>query len=90
MFGSRCHRLDIAPAAFGLAAERTGCAEGFFQSRSRLPAERRKEPDGGLFDELVFGVGVGAHGSKPSSKAAISSGRGNCPFSSLGSVRVIS
>ena len=27
----------------------------------RLPAERGQELDGGLFDEMVFGVGVGGH-----------------------------
>ena len=47
--------------AFGLATERAGCAEGFIRCRSRLPAEGRKEPDGGLFDELVFGVEGGFH-----------------------------
>ena len=37
-------------------------AEGLLHRRHRLPAERREQPDGGLLDELVFGVGVG-HGS---------------------------
>ena len=34
--------------------------------------------------------GLRAHSSIPSSKAVISSGRGSCPFSSLGRVLVIS
>ena len=49
--------------ALGLAAERAARAEGLLHRRHRLPAERGKQPDGGLLDELVFGVGVGAHGS---------------------------
>jgi len=49
--------------ALGLAPERTTRAEGLFHRRHRLPAKRREQPDGGLLDELVFGVSVGAHGS---------------------------
>ena len=48
--------------ALRLAAERAARAEGLLHRRHRLPAERREQPDGGLLDELVFGVGVG-HGS---------------------------
>ena len=36
-----------------------GDEKGFFHCRSGLPTEERKEPDGGLFDELVFGVVIG-------------------------------
>ena len=36
-------------------------AEGFLRSRHRSPTQLSEQPDGGLLDELVFGVGVGAH-----------------------------
>ena len=44
--------------ALSLAAERGAGAEGLLHGRHRLPSERRKEPNGGLLDELVFGVGI--------------------------------
>jgi hypothetical protein len=33
----------------------------FFRSEFHLPAKLREQPDGGLLDKLVFGVGVGGH-----------------------------
>lgn len=33
-------------------------AEGLFHSGYRLPAECRKQPNGWLLDELVFGISV--------------------------------
>jgi hypothetical protein len=52
--------------ALGLAAQRGGRvgarAEGLLLRRHRLPTELVEQPDGGLLDELVFGVGVGGHG----------------------------
>ena len=45
----------------GIQTRRLGDGKGFRRCRSRLPTEGRKEPDGGLFDELVFGVVVGFH-----------------------------
>jgi hypothetical protein len=50
--------------AFGLSAERgrgPASPEGLVLRRHRLPAQRSEQPDGGLLDELVFGVGVGGH-----------------------------
>ena len=49
---------DLAPR---LAAERRAGAEGLLHRRHLLPSERGKEPDDGLFDELIIGVGVGTH-----------------------------
>jgi hypothetical protein len=59
----RAQAFDQHHLALGLAPQRTARAEGFFHRRHRLPAERGKQPDGGLLDELVFGVGVG-HSSR--------------------------
>ena len=52
------HQYHLAP---GFPPQRSTGAESFFQRRHRLPAERGEQPDGGLLDELVFGVGVRAH-----------------------------
>jgi hypothetical protein len=49
------------PAVPGSLAART---EDLFKRRHRLPAQRSEEPDGGLLDELVLGVGVRTHGRK--------------------------
>lgn len=38
--------------------QRPAGAKGFLHRRHRLPAERGKQANGGLLDELVFGVGV--------------------------------
>jgi hypothetical protein len=45
----------------------SAAAPGFNRSSAlhSRPAERAEQPDGGLFDKLVFGVGVGGHGSVP-------------------------
>ena len=53
---SRKHHL-----AFGLALQQARRPKGLVVRRNRLPSQRREQPDSGLFDELVFGVGVG-HG----------------------------
>ena len=58
----RPHSLYQHHLALGLAAKRAASSESLFHRRHRLPGKRRKQPDGGLLDELVFGVGVGAHG----------------------------
>jgi len=47
--------------ALRLAQQRAGRPEGFLQRRHRRPTQLREQPDGGLLDELVFGVGVRAH-----------------------------
>lgn len=36
-------------------------AYGLFHRRHRLPSQLFKQPDGMLFDELIFCVGVGTH-----------------------------
>lgn len=38
-----------------------GDEKGFFHCRSGLPTEERKEPDGGLFDELACVPNGGAY-----------------------------
>ena len=53
--------------ALGFTAERACCAKAFIQCRHRFPAKRCKQPDGGLFDELVFGEGV-RHSTKQSDR----------------------
>ena len=60
------HRL-----ASGLSSQQTTRAKGLLQRRQRLPTERCKQPDGGLLDELVFGVGVGAHVASMAAMAAM-------------------
>ena len=54
-----------------------------FRRRHRLPAKLREQPDGGLLDKLVLGVGVGAHvlGVNPFSNSATD---GTAPLSALG------
>lgn len=44
--------------ALGHAPQRSARADGFIHRRHRLPAENCKQANGGLLDELVFGVGV--------------------------------
>src|SRR2546421_8361345 len=46
-----------------LATQRSVTGKDFVRRRYRGPAKLREQPDRGLFDELVLGVGVG-HGSK--------------------------
>jgi len=45
--------------ALGFATNHARSAKAFIKRQHRFPAERRKQPDGGLFGKLVFGVGVG-------------------------------
>jgi hypothetical protein len=58
----------------GLATEQPGRAECLVERRHRFPVERREQPHRGLLDELVLGVGVGAHAIRLSG----SLGSGDC------------
>ena len=49
--------------ATGRATERAAGTESLLQCGDRLPAQRGEKLDGGLFDQVLFGVGVGGHGS---------------------------
>ena len=68
------HQHDLA---LRLAPERAARAEGLLHRRHRLPAERREQPDGGLLDELVFGVGVRAWLRRPRTSLCPESRRGS-------------
>jgi len=46
-----------------LASQSSARAQSFLRCRHCLPTQIRKQPDGGLLDKLVFGVGVAAHWS---------------------------
>jgi len=47
--------------AGGLASEGATRSEDFLHGRQGLPAQLREQRNGGLLDELIFGVGVGGH-----------------------------
>ena len=50
--------VDKNHFALGFAAQRAVRAERLVHCRHRLPTERGEQADGGLLDELIFGVGT--------------------------------
>ncbi len=59
---SALRRQDTNTATLSVSRGNVPVAPGgFLQRRHRGPAKLNKQPDGGLLDKLVFGVGVG-HG----------------------------
>ena len=60
--GDRCSQaIRQHHLALGLTPERAARTKGLLQRRHGLPAERRRQPDCRLLDELVFSVSVGTH-----------------------------